>query len=331
MTSDGTVTGPTEVDLLVIGAGPTGLYAAYYAGFREMRVAVVDSLPELGGQVTAMYPEKQILDVAGFPSVKGRDLVAGLVEQAATAHPSYFLDRTATSLEHVEDGRRVCVRLDDGQEIVCSAVLVTAGIGKFSPRPLPAGEGWLGRGLEFFVPSFAPYGGKDVVVVGGGDSAFDWAQHLEPVARSVTLVHRREAFRAHERTVREVTESRVEIVTKAQVTALRGATTLEEVELDVDGETRVLPAQAVVAALGFVADLGALQQWGLETDKRHVLVDTHMRTNLPRVYAAGDITEYPGKVRLISVGFGEAATAVNNAAVDVDPTAHVFPGHSSNA
>jgi ferredoxin/flavodoxin---NADP+ reductase len=331
MTSDGTVTGPTEVDLLVIGAGPTGLYAAYYAGFREMRVAVVDSLPELGGQVTAMYPEKQILDVAGFPSVKGRDLVAGLVEQAATAHPAYFLDRTATSMEHVEGGQRVCVRLDDSQEIVCGAVLVTAGIGKFSPRPLPAGDGWLGRGLEFFVPSFAPYGGKDVVIVGGGDSAFDWAQHLEPVARSVTLVHRREAFRAHERTVREVTQSRVEIVTKAQVTALRGATTLEEVELDVDGETRVLPAQAVVAALGFVADLGALQQWGLETDKRHVLVDTHMRTNLPRVYAAGDITEYPGKVRLISVGFGEAATAVNNAAVDIDPAAHVFPGHSSNA
>lgn len=322
-----------EVDLLVIGAGPTGLYAAYYAGFRALRVAVVDSLPELGGQITAMYPEKQILDVAGFPSVRGRDLVEGLVAQAATADPAYFLDRTALTLAHVPgpDGgsERVVVGLDDGTEITAGAVLVTAGIGKFSPRPLPAGEGWLGRGLEFFVPSFAPYGGKDVVVVGGGDSAFDWAQHLEPIARSVTLVHRRDAFRAHERTVAEVRASGVEIVTRAEVTALRGEHLLEEVDLRVDGEPRTLPAQALVAALGFVADLGALREWGLETDKRHVLVDSAMRTNLPRVYAAGDITEYDGKVRLIAVGFGEAATAVNNAAVDVDPTAHVFPGHSS--
>jgi thioredoxin reductase len=317
-------------DLVIVGAGPTGLYATYYAGFRALRVAVVDSLPELGGQITAMYPEKAILDVAGFPSVKGRDLVEGLVAQAATADPSYFLDRSAVGLEHGEDD--VTVTLDDGTRIVAGAVIVTAGIGKFSPRPLPAGEGWLGRGLEFFVPSFAPYAGKDVVVVGGGDSAFDWAQHLEPVARSVTLVHRRDAFRAHERTVAAVRASSVEIITRAQVTALRGSGHLEEVEVTVDGdEPRVLPAQAVVAALGFLADLGAIQQWGVTTSKRHVVVDSSMRTNLPRVFAAGDITEYPGKVRLIAVGFGEAATAVNNAAVVIDPTAHVFPGHSSEA
>ena len=182
-----------QTDLLVIGAGPTGLFATYYAGFRGLRVAVVDSLPGFGGQITAMYPEKQILDGAGFPSIKGRDLVDGLVAQASTAHPEYFLDRTAVGLEQDDDG--VTVRLDDDTEIRAGAVLVTAGIGKFSPRPLPAGEGWLGRGLEFFVPSFQPYAAKDVVIVGGGDSAFDWALHLEPVARSVTLVHRREAFR----------------------------------------------------------------------------------------------------------------------------------------
>ena len=317
-------------DLVIVGAGPTGLYAAYYAGFRGLRVAVVDSLPELGGQITAMYPEKAILDVAGFPSIKGRDLVEGLVTQAATGGPAYFLDLTAATLEHGEDD--VTLSLDDGTRIVAGAVIVTAGIGKFTPRPLPAGEGWLGRGLEFFVPSFAPYAGKDVVIVGGGDSAFDWAQHLEPVAGSVTLVHRRDAFRAHERTVAAVRASSVEIITRAQVTALRGAGHLEEVEVAVDGEDpRVLPAQAVVAALGFVADLGAIQQWGLTTSKRHVVVDSAMRTNLPRVFAAGDITDYPGKVRLIAVGFGEAATAVNNAAVVIDPTAHVFPGHSSEA
>ncbi len=316
-----------DVDLLVIGAGPTGLFATYYAGFRGFRVAVVDSLPELGGQITAMYPEKQILDVAGFPSVKGRDLVEGLVAQAATADPTYFLDRTATTLSEHEES--VTVGLDDGTEIHAKAVLVTAGIGKFSPRPLPAGEGWLGRGMEFFVPSFAPYAGKDVVIVGGGDSAFDWALHLEPVAKSVTLVHRRDAFRAHQRTVDAVQASSVEIVTRAEVSAIRGNGVVESVEITVDGETTERPAQAIVAALGFVADLGPLQQWGLEVEKRHLVVDPSMRTNLARVFAAGDITEYPGKVRLIAVGFGEAATAVNNAAVVIDPSAHVFPGHSS--
>jgi ferredoxin/flavodoxin---NADP+ reductase len=322
-----------ETDLLIIGAGPTGLFAAYYAGFRGFRVAVVDSLPELGGQITAMYPEKAIFDVAGFPNVKGRDLVEGLVEQAGTAKPEYFLDRTATSLSH--DDESVTIGLDEGTEIRAKAVLITAGIGKFSPRPLPAGDGWLGNGMEFFVPSFAPYAGKDVVIVGGGDSAFDWALHLEPIAASVTLVHRRDRFRAHQRTVEQVQATSVEILTKAQVTELRGgsdgARVLESVEIDVDGEPVTRSCQALVAALGFVADLGPLQEWGIDVEKRHVVVDSAMRTNLERVFAAGDITEYPGKVRLIAVGFGEAATAVNNAAVAIDPSAHVFPGHSSDA
>src|SRR5262245_30944128 len=274
-----------------------------------------------------MYPEKAILDVAGFPSIKGRDLVQGLVEQAATANPDYFLDRTAVSLEH--HGDSVTIGLDDDTRITAGSVLITAGIGKFSPRPLPAGEGWLGKGMEFFVPSFEPYAGKDVVIVGGGDSAFDWALHLEPVAKTVTLVHRRDAFRAHQRTVEAVRATAVEIVTKAEVSALRGNGRLEEVDITVDGEVLTRPAQALVAALGFIADLGPLQTWGIEVQKRHVVVNSQMRTSLERVFAAGDITEYPGKVRLIAVGFGEAATAVNNAAVAIDPSAHVFPGHSS--
>jgi thioredoxin reductase (NADPH) len=239
----------------------------------------------------------------------------------------YLLGRTASSL-HAEEGG-LTLGLDDGTRVNAKAMIITAGIGKFSPRPLPAGDGWLGRGLEFFVPSFDPYVDKDVVIVGGGDSAFDWAQHLEPVAKSVTLVHRRDRFRAHERTVEQVRASSVEIITKAEVTALRGADTLEEVEISVDGEATTHTAQAVIAALGFVADLGPLQEWGIETHKRHLVVDSAMRTNLPGVFAAGDITDYPGKVRLIAVGFGEAATAVNNAAVVIDPDAHVFPGHSS--
>jgi ferredoxin/flavodoxin---NADP+ reductase len=318
-----------ETDVLIVGAGPAGLFGAYYAGFRGMSVTLVDSLPEIGGQVSALYPEKAILDVAGFPTIKGRELVNELIEQAASADPTYLLDRTANSLV-VDPDDGVTMGLDDGTEVRAKVVVITAGIGKFTPRPLPAGEGWEGRGLVFFVPSFEEYVGKDVVIVGGGDSAFDWAHHLEPIASSVTLVHRRDAFRAHQATVDAVLASRTEIVTKAQVTALVGDNQLEKVEITTnDGEVLVRPAQAVVAALGFVADLTAMKDWGVEFDKRHVKVDTAMRTNLPRVFAAGDITEYDGKVRLIAVGFGEVATAINNAAPLVFPDQGVFPGHSS--
>lgn len=320
----------TDTDLLVVGAGPAGLFGAYYAGFRGMRVTVVDSLPELGGQVSAMYPEKTILDVAGFPAIKGRELVEQLVAQAASAEATYLLGRTASALDVRDDG--VVMHLDDGTDVSAKVVVVTAGMGKFTPRPLAAAEGWEDRGLVYFVPSFVEHAGRDVVVVGGGDSAFDWALHLEPIARSVTLVHRRDRFRAHQATVEKVLAGRTEVVTNAQVTRLVGEHHVEQVEITTaDGQVLVRPAQTVVAALGFVADLTAMQAWGLELDHRHVRVDTQMRTNLPRVFAAGDITDYPGKVRLIAVGFGEVATAVNNAAVLVDPSAHVFPGHSSEA
>lgn len=316
-----------ESDLLIVGAGPAGLFGAYYAGFRGMSVAVVDSLPELGGQISALYPEKAILDVAGFPTIKGRELVAQLVEQAASADPVYLLGRTAISL--VEDAEGVTVALDDGTVVRAGVVIITAGIGKFTPRALPAGEGWEGRGLVFFVPSFAEYAGLDVVIVGGGDSAFDWAHHLTGIAKSITLVHRRDAFRAHQATVDAVLASDVEVITKAQVTALHGEQHVTEVEITTGDEVLTRPAQAVIAALGFVADLSAMQDWGLEFEKRHIRVGADMKTNLDRVFAAGDINEYPGKVRLIAVGFGEVATAVNNAAVVLDPDAHVFPGHSS--
>ncbi len=318
-----------ETDLLIVGAGPAGLFGAYYAGFRGLSVAVVDSLPELGGQVSALYPEKLILDVAGFPSIKGRELVEQLVEQAASAKPTYLLDRTANGLKSHDEGVRM--DLDDGTVVNAKVVIITAGIGKFTPRPLPAGDGWEDRGLVFFVPSFAEYAGRDVVIVGGGDSAFDWAHSLEPIAKSVTLVHRRDKFRAHQATVDAVLEGDTEVITKAQVTALQGNHHVESVEITTnDGEVLTRPAQAVVAALGFVADLSAMEEWGLDFEKRHIKVDLAMRTNVPRIFAAGDITEYDGKVRLIAVGFGEVATAVNNAAVIVDPDAHVFPGHSSD-
>ncbi|HET8603610.1 MAG TPA: NAD(P)/FAD-dependent oxidoreductase [Marmoricola sp.] len=318
-----------QTDVLIIGAGPAGLFGAYYAGFRGFSVTVVDSLPELGGQVSALYPEKEILDVAGFPMIKGRELVDDLVKQAASADPTYLLDRTVVSLVTDAD-TGVELGLDDGTRVDAKVVIITAGIGKFTPRRLPAGTDWEGRGLVFFVPSFDGYTDKDVVIVGGGDSAFDWAHHLHPIARTVTLVHRRDKFRAHQATVDAVLASSTEVVVNAEVTRILGDREVEKVEITTKaGEVRTVPAQAVIAALGFVADLSAMAEWGLEFENRHIKVDSAMRTNLARVFAAGDITEYDGKVRLIATGFGEVATAVNNAAVVIDPAAHVFPGHSS--
>ncbi|MGW5055116.1 NAD(P)/FAD-dependent oxidoreductase [Actinokineospora sp. NPDC004072] len=324
------MTAPIEADLLIVGAGPTGLFAAYYAGFRELSTVVVDSLPEPGGQVTAMYPEKMIYDVAGFPAVRGRDLVAALVEQADQWKPTYLLGRRAAALAEVDGGFEVA--LDGGTTVRAKAVLVTAGIGEFTPRPLPAGADWLGRGMVHFVPSFEAHRGHHVVVVGGGDSAFDWVLALHPVAASVTLVHRRAKFRAMPATVRQVEELGVRIITDAEVVALRGDESgLAEVELAVKGVdvNPVLPANTVVAALGFTADLGPIESWGLEIHQRSIKVDSTMRTARERVYAAGDVAAYPGKVKLIATGFGEAATAVNNIAVAIDPDAHLFPGHSS--
>ncbi|NUR05394.1 MAG: NAD(P)/FAD-dependent oxidoreductase [Nocardioidaceae bacterium] len=320
-----------RTDLLIVGAGPVGLYGAYYAGVRGLSVAVVDSLSQLGGQVTAMYPEKQIYDVAGFPSISGRELVAGLVAQAAQYEPTYLLGQEAQRLDHLDDGR-LRVTTSAGTEVDAGAVVVTGGIGTFSPRPLPAGEDFLGRGLEYFVPSAQEYVGSDVLVVGGGDSALDWCLMLQPLASSVTLVHRREQFRAHAASVQQVRESGVEIVVNAQVTRLDGGDLLEKAEVTVKGEEpRVLPCQRVVAALGFTANLGPLREWGVTLhDNRHLVVDSAMRTDVPGLFAAGDITDYDGKVRLISVGFGEVATAVNNAAVHLDPGAQLFPGHSTD-
>ncbi|MFI1338069.1 NAD(P)/FAD-dependent oxidoreductase [Streptomyces sp. NPDC020845] len=319
-----------ETDILIIGAGPSGLYGAYCAGFRGLSVVVMDVLPQRGGQISAMYPEKPIFDIAGFASVRGRDLVDNLIAQAQEHGTRYLLGHRAVKLSYDAEGLPV-VRSDQGQTVRAGAVVITGGVGTFTPRSLPAGEDFLGRGQVYFVPDPAEHTGHDVVVVGGGDSAFDWAALLAPLARSVRLVHRTARFRAHRASVEKVQALGIEIITDCEVSDLYGAARLEEVEIRhrVTKDVRRLPAQTVVAALGFVADLGPLQQWGLTLQARRIAVDSRMATNLPRVFAAGDITDYPGKVRLISVGFGEAATAVNNAATVIDPEAALFPGHST--
>lgn len=316
--------------MAIVGAGPTGLFAAYYAGFRGLSTAVIDALPEVGGQITAMYPEKQIYDVAGFPAIRGRDLVANLAAQAAPFEPSYLLGAEANQLRYADD--RPVLHFDEHDPVRAGAVLITGGIGSFSPRPLPAADAFTGAGVIYFVKELDALAGQDVLIVGGGDSAFDWALALAPVARSVTLVHRRDKFRAHAHTVAQVQRLPVRVIVNAEVTKLFGVDRVTGAEITLKGSDEVeeIPVDTVVAALGFTADLGPLAEWGLELQKRHIRVDTTMATNLPRVFAAGDIAEYPGKVKLIATGFGEAATAVNNAAVAINPNARVFPGHSSD-
>ena len=321
-----------ETDILIIGAGPTGLYGAYCAGFRGLRTVLVDALPQVGGQISALYPEKEIRDVAGIVRLRGREFVAALVEQAAAYAPVHLLGHQAVELAHASDGRPR-VTLADGSRITAGALVLTAGIGTFTPRTLPAGEEFLGRGLSYFVPDPGRHADHDVLVVGGGDSAVDWALALHPIARSVTLVHRRATFRAHAANLAALRACGVRLVTEAEVEALTGNGVVSQAHVRVRGETgpRVYDVDSVIAALGFVSDLGPLAAWGLDLTRRHIIVDSRMRTSRDRVYAAGDVTEYPGKVRLMSVGFGEVATAVHNAAVDLDPELPLFPGHSTES
>jgi thioredoxin reductase (NADPH) len=321
-----------DVDLLVVGAGPVGLYAAYYAGFRGLRTAIVDSLPQPGGQISALYPEKPIYDVAGLPEVRGRDLVRNLCNQAERYAPHWLLGQSAAQLRRLVD-RRLCVVTSQGVEVVTSSIVLAAGIGTFTPRPLPAGGTFVDRGIDYFVTDPARYARQHVLIVGGGDSAVDWALSLESTAASVTLVHRRAQFTAHRASIAALRRSSVVVHTPYVIHALGGDEVIRRAILrhTSTADLLELDCSRVVAALGFTADLGPLNGWGLTIVDRHILVDSTMCTGVAGIYAAGDITEYLGKVRLISVGFGEAALAVNNAAAASDPSVQLFPGHSTAA
>jgi len=316
-------------DVLIIGGGPTGLFTAYYAGFRGLTSRIIDSLQELGGQVSAMYPEKLIFDVPGFPRVTGRDLVSRLVEQAFRYKPEVRLGERVAAMRR-EDGRFIVAT--DTAEHAGRVVIVTSGIGMFQPRRLARFSRFEGNGLVYFVKQLEPYRGRRVLVIGGGDSAVDWALNLQPLASHITLIHRRDQFRAHEDSVRQLLASTVVVKTPYEVADIQGDTRVARAVIrnSANRAEEELEVEAVVACMGFVADSGRLAEWGLQMDGHSIVVNTKMETTVPGIYAAGDVTAYPGKVRLIATDFGEAATAVCNAAHFLDPAATVFPGYSTH-
>lgn len=319
-------------DVTIIGGGPVGLYAAYYAGFRTLRTKIVESLDALGGQITALYPEKWIYDVAGFPRILGRDLVNNLIEQAMQYHPTVCTGETVETLSRDSDGT---LRLTTARDVHRSRVIViTAGIGAFRPKTFkkPEIDAYEGKGLYYFVRSFEDFRDKRVLIVGGGDSAVDWANGLVGTARAITLIHRRDQFRAHEDSVQKLLHSPVQVKVFYELRRLEGDGRVQRAVIfhNKTNAEETLEVDAVIASLGFLSNLGPIQEWGLDLDGDSIRVNTRMETNIPGVYAAGDIVTYPGKVKLIATGFGEAATAINNAATYLNPKASVFPGHSSS-
>lgn len=319
-------------DIIIVGGGPAGMFAAFYAGMRQASVKIIESMPQLGGQLAALYPEKYIYDVAGFPKVTAQELVSRLNEQMSHFPVDVRLEEKVVKVTK-KDERLFEVETDAGVHRG-KAVIITAGVGAFEPRKLdlPEAASFEKKNLHYFVSDLNKFAGQKVLISGGGDSAVDWALMLEPIAEQVTLIHRRDKFRAHEHSVELLMKSKVNVVTPKEIAKLNGSDRIESVTIkDIkSGATEDISVDAVIVNFGFISSLGPIAEWGLDIDNGSIIVDSRQETSIPGIFAAGDITTYPGKLKLIAVGFGEAPTAINNAKVYIDPAAKLSPGHSSN-
>lgn len=325
-------------DLTIVGAGPTGIFAAFYAGLRGMKTKIIEALPEPGGQLAVLYPEKLIYDVPGVPKILAKDLVKQLMEQVALFEPTFVFDERIETLTHATLNDEDLWRLGTAERAHLSrAVLITAGIGAFTPNRLtgPGIADFEGNGVYYFVQDKRPFRGKRLLIVGGGDSAVDWCLNLKDLASQITLIHRRDEFRAHEASLASLRLSEIPMLTHwelKQVTGVDGHVTGATIFENRTGEERQLDVDAVLINIGFKAALGPISEWGFElADVRHIRVDGFMQTNLPGVFAAGDIAAVDGSeaMSLIVTGFAQAAIAANAAHRVVDPNARLFPGHSS--
>jgi thioredoxin reductase len=333
-------------DFTIIGAGPVGLAAAFWAGMREASSRIVDSLPEIGGQLTTLYPEKWIFDVPGHRRILARDLVEELRSQALDQFDvPVHLETTAEAIswepDSEDEGKQIVVLQTTAGELRSRAVIIAGGHGAFEPKKLPGFDmtPWEGRGAHYLVGEKSEFADKRVLIVGGGDSAFDWVVNLQDTAARVSLAHRRDGFRAHEATIKDVMDAaedgRVDLHVPFQIREIAGNADgmVERVILfhsddaDVEVEVRV---DAILLQLGFKTALGPLREWGLEIEKGAIVVDQLMKTNLNSVWACGDITTFHGKLKLIATGFAEAAVAVSQAVHQIRPEVKLQPKYSTN-
>ncbi len=328
-------------DITIIGAGPTGLFGAFYAGLREMKVKVIDALPQPGGQLITLYPEKMIYDTPGFPAILSKELVNNLFEQALQWKPAMALGERAETLKQAPlpggGPQETCwVIGTDKNSHFSRTVIIAAGIGAFEPSKLKneSIDKFEGKGVVYLVKDLNDYAGKRVIIIGGGDSAVDWALALNDIASRVTLIHRREGFRAHDSSVNELMASNVDVRVWYELDEFQGSDQLERAVIfdNRTNESETLEVDAAILALGFKANLGPIREWGLETvGRRYLAVNHQMETNLPGVFAAGDVAlqEDLDPLNLIVVGYGQVTIAVNYAYTRVKPGGKVFPGHSS--
>lgn len=320
-------------DVTVIGAGPTGLFTAFYGGMRQASVKIIESLPHTGGQLTALYPEKDIYDVAGFPKIGAQDLVDNLEKQLTLFDTiSMVLGQEVEKVERLEDGILKLVS-SDGDIHYTKTIIITAGNGAFQPRRLniDGSEQFEDINLHYHVKDMNKYKDQKVLLLGGGDSAVDWALMLEPIAEKVILTHRRDSFRAHEHSVEKLLASSVDVLTPYIPKEFFANERIERVLLEKvkSDETIEVDIDTVLCNYGFISTLGPIKDWGLEIEKNSIVVNSKMETNIPGIYAAGDINTYPGKVKLIVTGFGEGPTAINNAMQYINPKARIQPRHST--
>lgn len=303
-----------ETDILIIGAGPAGLFTVFEAGLLKMRCHIIDALPQMGGQLSELYPKKPIFDIPGFPRVLAGELIDNLHEQIKQFEPGFTLNETAVHLLKLEENLFEVIT-DKGTRHRSKAVIIAGGLGSFEPKKPPIENISLyeDSGVNYFIKRPEDYAGKHVVIAGGGDSALDWTVHLAEITSSLTLIHRRNEFRGALDSVEKVKklkhEGKINLITPAEVIGLQGEHSLREIIVEKEGTIQTIETDYFIPLFGLVPKLGPLTDWGLELEKNAIKVDnsTDFQTNIRGVYAVGDINTYPYKMKLILCGFHEAA------------------------
>ncbi|HEX3386640.1 MAG TPA: NAD(P)/FAD-dependent oxidoreductase [Mucilaginibacter sp.] len=311
---------PITTDICIIGAGPVGLFAVFEAGLLKMRCHLIDVLPQVGGQLSEIYPQKPIYDIPGYPTINAQQLVDNLMEQIAPFHPTFSLGERVEQLHQLDDDSFIVIT-NDNTEVHCKAVVIAGGLGCFEPRK-PAIDGleeFEGKGVAYMIKNPEAYRDKNIVLSGGGDSALDWTIFLADVASRVTLVHRGDTFRGAPFSAEKVFElakqGRINLVLQSHITAIRGNGHLQEVLINGrDNEQSVIATEHLIPLYGLTPKLGPIAEWGLNLNFSAIEVNTFdYSTNVPGIYAIGDINTYPGKLKLILCGFHEAALMAQSA------------------